>query len=144
MPAPRRRVTLFRRLLVAALALWLPIASGQGGRATCVAAASLAKSLIASSSRPHLSCHGENGVDSKKDCCCKSKTTLRAAACGCHDGDPLYATAAHDPMLGSWMSSTAPLRAAYAHRNPYQDAMLGRGTDGPDPRPPRFFFSDHA
>jgi hypothetical protein len=119
------------RVLVAAFALWLPAATGQGGKATVVAAHTLAKSM---NERPHLSCHGDAG--SKKNCCCKGKETLRAAACGCHDGETVYGTSAHDPMLAAWVagavkasSSGAPIAA---------DAEVsGRSADVPELPPPK-------
>src|SRR5689334_16993036 len=95
------------RLLVAAFALWLPAATGQGGKATCVAAATFAKSVVQTGKRPHLSCHGEPGA--KKTCCCRGQETLRAAACGCHEGESAFGAAAHDPMLAAWTSGAVVL-----------------------------------
>ena len=140
MPRPRAR-TLLSRLLVAAFALWLPAATGQGGKATCIAAESLAKSLT---SRPHLSCHGEGGAKATKSCCCKGEQTLRAAACGCHDGQTVFGAAAHDPMLAGWTWRAGPrpvLRpgAAAGARTP-----PGHLADAPDPPPPQSPLLDRA
>lgn len=147
MPAPLRRKTFLSRLLVAAFALWLPVATGQGGRATCNAAAMFAKSLSAGPVRPHLSCHGENGqsgAKAKKDCCCKNKTGLRSANCGCHDGKPGFGLAAHDPMLGTWLTRTPALADRHARRAAQTDATAGRLGDAPDPPPPRSIRSAYA
>ncbi len=130
----RRARSVLSRLLVAAFALWLPAATGQGGRATCVAAAAYAKSLT---ERPHLSCHGENGT--KKRCCCNSEATIRAAACGCHDGQSLHPAAAHDPTITSW-AVVAGARPGLAHDSaPPRPSPAGRLADAPDPPPPRSF-----
>lgn len=133
--------SLVGRLLVAAFALWLPAATGQGGKATAIATESLAKSL---NSRPHLSCHGENGANAKKNCCCKKEQTLRAAACGCHDGQTVFGIAAHDPMLAAWIhgAGVRPVerRGAVADA-PSPPDELG---DAPDPPPPQAPFPDRT
>jgi hypothetical protein len=133
--------SLLCRVLVAAFALWLPAATGQGGKATCIAAESLAKSLT---SRPHLSCHGEGGAKADKNCCCKGKPTLRAAACGCHDGQTVFGTAAHDPMLAAWIvgAGARPLE----HRGAVARSTVPAGllADAPDPPPPQLPSSVRA
>lgn len=137
---PRRRLrSLASRLLVAAFALWLPAATGQGGRATCIAASSLAKSLA---ERPHLSCHGDSGA--KKRCCCNSEQTIRAAACGCHDGQSMHPTAAHDPTIASWVLRAGRRPVVHAERPPATGSPHGRSPDAPDPPPPRSLVSDRA
>lgn len=128
----RRRPAM--RLLVAAFALWLPVATGQGGKAACGAAAEFAESLL-SHQRPHLSCHGEKGR--KADCCCKSRTTLRAAACGCHDGDPGFGVSAQDPMLAGWVLVAAANAALESRPASLTATMHGRGYDAPDSPPPQ-------
>lgn len=137
---PRRRArSVLSRLLVAAFALWLPAATGQGGKATCIAAASYAKAL---SERPHLSCHGEKGA--KKRCCCNSEPTIRAAACGCHDGQTMHPTAAHDPTIASGIVLAGVRPAVPYEGPPPRLAPFGRLADAPDPPPPRSFVFDRA
>ncbi|MFN2426303.1 MAG: hypothetical protein ABR587_07635 [Candidatus Binatia bacterium] len=121
------------RVLVAAFALWLPAATGQGGKATCNAASTLARSM--SGARPHLSCHGENGA--KKSCCCTGQDAIRAAACGCHDGQTIFGVAPHDPTLASWS-----WRAGSRPSSPraFVTALLdpdGLAAQAPDPPPPK-------
>lgn len=136
----RRRLS--GRILIAVFALWLPAATGQGGRATCTAAAAFAKTM--SGARPHLSCHGENGARGAKKCCCNSETSIRAAACGCHDGQSAFGAAVHDPVLASlrWKAG-APLERRLA-RLPKAAAPLGESREPPDPPPPRVSPSEHA
>lgn len=139
--ASLRVKSLVCRLLVAAFALWLPAATGQGGKATAIAAESLAKSLT---SRPHLSCHGENGAKAHKNCCCKGEQALRAAACGCHDGQTVFGVAAHDPALAAWVHG-AGVRPV-ERRGAVAGAPIPTGqlADAPDPPPPRSPFPDRA
>ena len=129
------------RVLIAALALWLPAATGKGGKATCVAAAAFAKSTV--EARPHLSCHGEAGAK-KKNCCCKGEETLRAAACPCHEGQHAFGTAAHDPMLTSWVAGTARLTNDMDGPALFTRAPHERFADAPDPPPPQASFSRTA
>jgi len=129
------------RVLVAAFALWLPAATGQGGKATAIAAESFAKSMT---SRPHLSCHGEGGAKAKKSCCCNGEQTLRAAACGCHDGPNVFGIAAHDPALAAWIHG-AGVRPVERRRTVASAPIPpGQNADAPDPPPPRSPFVDRA
>lgn len=137
----RRPGLAMRRLLIAAFALWLPAATGQGGRATCSAATSLAKLLT---ERPHLSCHGGGGENLKKSCCCKGEETIRAAACGCHDGQQAFGTPAHGPLLPSMTWRFGPL---HAERSPLARLRLrfdGPPGDAPDDPPPQPRLLRHA
>lgn len=135
----RRARSLLSRLLIAGFALWLPAVTGQGGKATSIAAESLARSLT---QRPHLSCHGDKGE--KKSCCCKGEQTIRAAACGCHEGQEAFGLAAYDPTLASWTSG--PLRRPWkdcpAVDRP--DLALGTLAEPPDPPPPRLLSLVHT
>jgi hypothetical protein len=130
------------RVLVAAFALWLPAATGQGGKATCIAAETLARTMTAPGARPHLSCHGESGT--KKGCCCKGQQTLRSAACHCHDGQAVDGATAHDPMLASWTRSPGPLPAAPLRAASALPVPKGQLTGEPETPPPRIPFSDRA
>jgi hypothetical protein len=123
------------RLLVAAFALWLPAATGQGGKATCVATAAFAKTVAQAGKRPHLSCHGEPGQ--KKTCCCRGEESLRAAACGCHEGQSAFGTAAHDPMLAGWAPGTAVLSVDSSRPRGFTALPPERAGEAPDPPPPR-------
>jgi hypothetical protein len=126
---------LFARLLVAAFALWLPAATGTGGKATCVAATAFAKQVAQAGQRPHLSCHGEPGA--KKTCCCRGVETLRAAACGCHEGQDGFASAAHDPMLRGWIPGLAVLSDDRVRPRGFTALPPDRLRDAPDPPPPQ-------
>jgi hypothetical protein len=147
----RRSVLL--RVCIAAFALWLPAATGKGGKATCVAAAVTGKggkaTCVAAASyaksmneRPHLSCHGENGA--RKSCCCKGEQALRAAACDCHDGQRMFGAAAYDPMLARWSAGPA---GDFALASPIaRDRSMDRGrfSKPPDPPPPKQIVSFYS
>ncbi|HEY2775711.1 MAG TPA: hypothetical protein VGK20_16845 [Candidatus Binatia bacterium] len=100
----RRPRSIAVRALIAALALWLPAATGQGGRAVGLATATLA---VRVSGHAHLSCHGDS-----KDCCCKNQVTLRSGLCGCHDGATAPALTDDDPMLAAAVFAPEPAVAA--------------------------------
>jgi hypothetical protein len=129
---PRRNRSLACRMLVAAFALWLPAATGAGGKATCIAASSLARSLE-TPDHAHLSCHNTGG---DKDCCCKGRTQLRAAACGCHDGAPAFGETAHDPMVAVWASLDRVRALESNEAVAATERFRGRAGDGPEPPPP--------
>jgi hypothetical protein len=135
--------TTLGRLLVAALALWLPMATGSGGDAACRATSTLATTLVsASPAHGHLPCHEEGAAAAHKTCCCKSGPALRATRCGCHDGDPSAAGGIGDPMLAgnaTGLGMRVVGRKGDANRD---EAVQARSLEAPDPPPPRVSPSD--
>jgi hypothetical protein len=120
------------RIAIALFALWLPLTMGQGAKATTVVADALYAAGALPGSRPHLSCHMEHG----KDCCCKNQVTIRAAECGCHDGESSGAPSCGDPTLPIHCDHIGTPAFDPSTSEQECPAPYGRTAEPPDPPPP--------